>query len=106
MTSKGFEVGDIVQWTSQAAGSSTTKQGTVVEVVAINTAPKHREQIKDCGRFRPTESYVVKVDRGEKVKPKFYWPLVSLLRMIKSVQSTKAGGITPTDGDVTTVVSG
>ena len=75
----GFRIGDGVQWTSQANGSTRTKQGVVAEVVPAAHKPdrvrfsrlyKH----SGCGCARDHESYVVMVGN----KP--YWPRANVLR--------------------------
>jgi hypothetical protein len=70
MTQK-FVVGDVVEWTSQAAGITRTKQGRVVEVVPPG---KRSVMMLGMGLSRNHESYVVHVKgRGK------YWPIVSRL---------------------------
>ena len=68
-----FSIGEVVEWTSQAAGRSKTKQGVVVAYVAPGERPD-RLQFPDlyknsgCGLGRSVESWVVKVGN------KHYWP--------------------------------
>jgi len=81
---KGFKVGDIVSWSSQAAGTTTTKVGTVVEVVPAGREPT--KMARAVGSTRKHVSYVVDVPRFAKkskqpLKPESYWPIVSLLSM-------------------------
>lgn len=78
-----FKVGDQVKWTSQAGGFTTSKTGTVIEVVPPGESPKTK--VKDAGGPRDHESYVVKLtsyNKGgvEKKKSGIYWPLVRHLQ--------------------------
>lgn len=86
-----FCVGDVVEWTSQANGSHKKKIGKVIEVVAANSTPRHREFGFPGFRGRPHESYIVEVTYPAKTstsaikkvtrrKPRHYWPVASLLR--------------------------
>lgn len=82
-----FKIGDQVEWSSQAQGSETTKQGRIVAVVSAGDRP-NRDNFEDlykgpgCGFGRDHESYVVRVVAGKtgNAKPKHYWPRVSALR--------------------------
>ncbi len=82
-----FKLNDKVTWTSQAQGSTKTKIGTVVQVVA----PKERLRLehKDYGLHgygdpRDHESYVVHVaGQTDKAKGKRYWPRASALKAAK-----------------------
>lgn len=74
---KRFAVGDFVQWKSQAAGSLTSKSGTVVEVVQPKRTPSTFPNVG----LRDHESYIVEVTSPQKPgrkpkKPTRYWPLV------------------------------
>lgn len=75
-----FKIGDMVQWSSQAQGSTAKKVGEVVEVVTTGQRPD-RERFEKlyrnsgCGYGRPERSYVVMVGN----KP--YWPRTSLLSL-------------------------
>ena len=89
-----FKVGDVVEWSSQAQGSTTTKRGVVAEVVGVDRRPdrmlfpalyKH----SGCGYGRDHESYVVLVGK----KP--YWPRAGSLRSTKACQHCNGTGISP-----------
>lgn len=74
-----FQIGDVVTWTSQAAGIPATKTGEIIEVVPPGSPAT---QIRGAGLPRDHESYVVKAkkttDRGRQA---LYWPRVSLLEL-------------------------
>jgi hypothetical protein len=72
-----FVVGQGLSWSSQAQGSSKSKTGLVVEVVAAGARPIG---IPGAGFSRNHESYVVEVPQGRNAKPKKYWPIVSGLQ--------------------------
>lgn len=88
-----FKVGDKVQWTSSAAGTTATKEGKVVLVVEAgrgsarevehflrNNRKTHVSKYGG-GWDRYETSYVVEVSGSTKnSKPKLYWPVASLLR--------------------------
>lgn len=84
-----FKLGDKVSWSSQSAGSTTTKTGEIVLVVPPLTNCKlyvnhnlHADQYTsavDGHGYREHESYVVAVPQGRKARPKLYWPLVKKL---------------------------
>jgi hypothetical protein len=81
-----FKTGDQVTWTSQAAGSSKTKTGEVVEVVAKGSRPNRDMFLSlyrsnGVGFSRNHESYVVMV-KNKKFGVKFYWPMVKNLRSV------------------------
>lgn len=67
----GFKNGDLVTWTSQAAGSWKTKTGTIIRVYP---------QIG-----KRAESYAVSVSapEGSKAKPKIYHPRTSALKKVE-----------------------
>jgi hypothetical protein len=76
-----FNLGDKVEWTSQAQAFAKTKQGEIVEVVTPGERPNHEKFIalyrgSGCGFGRRHESYVVRVGK------KHYWPVVSLLKQV------------------------
>lgn len=84
MTTK-FSMGDIVTWTSQAAGVAKTKTGTVEQVVAAKGYPD-RERFpklyKSSGVGLPRDhvSYVVRVPgKTAKSEGTTYWPRASAL---------------------------
>ena len=78
---KPFFVGDVVTWTSSAAGSTTRKTGRIVEVVDPGASPtvKGRDgfRIWSSVAYRQDRSYVVQVGAA------FYWPRVSHLKPSK-----------------------
>jgi hypothetical protein len=83
-----FSLGDVVTWTSQAAGASLKKQGTVIEVVVPAHTPSSDLGHHAPGTPRDHESYVIEVQqqpRNERRprKPKRYWPIVSLLQKVE-----------------------
>lgn len=73
-----FQIGNRVQWSSQAHGSHKTKEGVVVAVVPAGQLPDRTRFYKlhrgsGVGMPRDHESYVVEVGR----KP--YWPRANKL---------------------------
>lgn len=85
-----FSKGDVVEWTSQAAGISKTKRGIIVAVMPAGVwpgwylndfAPKSKRwnTSKHCnfGDARKRESYIVRV--GDRI----YWPHVKQLRKVE-----------------------
>ncbi len=88
-----FKVGDKVQWTSQAAGSTKTKVGVVVGVVPAASSIERHPVFRDwnerlCyggGLLRNHESYLVAVEYGTPqhgIRKALYWPRVKGLRMV------------------------
>ena len=84
--------GDVVTWTSQAAGSVTKKTGEIVAVVPARVDPRaflkalpSATQMFD-GLPRYIESYLVMTSettrRGE-VRRRLYWPRVSGLVLVE-----------------------
>jgi hypothetical protein len=67
-----FKVGDLVEWTSQAAGITRTKRGEIVEVIAAYKRVNFGGYIRRSTRDH--ESYVVKAN-GRR-----YWPRVAHLK--------------------------
>lgn len=83
-----FIVGDWVTWSSQAAGSRTTKTGVITQVVPAGSTPTG---ISGTGSGRRHQSYVVKVTPMGKhgpISPVLYWPLVSLLQPAEAPRTT------------------
>ena len=80
---KSFEVGDEVEWTSQAAGIVKAKRGTVEMIVPRGKRP----EIKGVGFQRDHVSYVVRVRQynanGKVIRTQCYWPRVSALRLVQ-----------------------
>lgn len=64
-----FDKGDVVTWSSQAAGSWKTKTGTIIAVLSKKGKP---------------DRYVVEVPApsGSKAKPKKYFPRTSALKKV------------------------
>jgi hypothetical protein len=98
-----FTIGQTVEWSSQAAGSTKTKRGRVVAVVP----PSSKEfcnYLYDLGYLlgldyprrydlsaldqtlmygRKQESYIVEVEAEcRHTKPRLYWPRVSALKLV------------------------
>lgn len=83
-----FKVGDFVQWTSQSAGTVTTKQGKVIQVVPPGGAP---EGVRRPGTSRNHESYVVRASydlTNGKKRSKTYWPIASKLQPVAPLEAT------------------
>lgn len=90
MNSKQFEVGDTVEWTSQAGGNTRTKHGRIAEIVPPNTRPN----VPKIAGVRQEISYVVEVSftphdrRGfitgptRTKKPQRYWPRTAGLKLV------------------------
>lgn len=84
-----IEHGDIVTWSSQAAGSAKDKTGIVVEVVPIGGRPSRLRWPQlykgaGVGFGRDHVSFVVEVPPppGSSASPKHYWPRVSGLKKV------------------------
>ena len=75
-----FNVGDRVEWSSQAAGIERLKIGEVVELVLPGHRPEARVDSSGC--VRDHVSYVVRaVAQGRRYrKSALYWPSVAGLR--------------------------
>ena len=83
-----FKKGDIVRWTSQAAGVRNVKEGVVVEVLDEGQVPEHK--IRWPGMSRNHESYLIKArvveSNGTPVegrRVKYYWPKVKNLELVR-----------------------
>lgn len=89
MSINTFQVGDAVEWTSQAGGVQTTKQGTVIHIVPAHHAPyrwpseilnTYSTAATDGARDRSHESYLVAVPgKTPRRRARLYWPRVSAL---------------------------
>lgn len=88
MDSTGFQIGDKVQWSSQAAGHIKVKEGIVARIVPAGVDPRrmvrgteleHMSFMFD-GTARNHQSYFVVVT-GVKGGKKLYWPKVSALKL-------------------------
>jgi hypothetical protein len=88
-----FSIGDVVQWYSQAGGSTTLKTGTVVKSVPpgqdidelldeLETeADYNMTKLRgDHGARRPRFSYLVAVQVTGNARPIVYWPVPERLR--------------------------
>jgi hypothetical protein len=70
-----LNVGDRVEWTSQAGGCTRTKAGIVEVVLRPGEQPAPLSKNRNPGMPRDHESYLVRVKgRG------LYWPRVAALR--------------------------
>jgi hypothetical protein len=88
-----FKKGDAVQWTSQAGGKYTTKEGTVYAVVkagssVFNSFKKDTEDVYTpqfdvtTDKTRKTDSYLVAVKNPvENKKDLLYWPIAKQLEL-------------------------
>jgi hypothetical protein len=77
MSTKTFQVGDRVKWTSQANGGWRKKVGTVIEVVP---AGRYSNLGSGCSP-RKAESYVIEVPgKTPNAKPQIYFPVPSLVK--------------------------
>jgi hypothetical protein len=88
-----FNIGDKVQWASQAQGTMLTKMGTIIVIVNRHKRPPLGKYAKTHiwryggGSSRPEVSYLVEVKRfhkktGKEIKPLLYWPKVKDLRLV------------------------
>lgn len=80
-------IGDAVEWTSQSAGVTKTKRGTIIGIVPRGAPPPR--QIKNPGACRDHESYVVRVEEASRLRPltgrttiRYYWPRVTALTVV------------------------
>lgn len=91
---KKLAAGDTVRWTSQAAGSPTTKEGKIVRVVPAGAYPEMARLSQELyarsnyggGGPRNQDSYVVLVPGGKtaKAKPVLYWPNPAALKLVQA----------------------
>jgi len=88
-----MKIGDKVEWSSQAQGSSTKKEGIICAIIPPRTNPRKIIKGKDAnlrrmfdGWDRDGESYIVKVIPGktDRSKPVLYWPRVSGLKKVEA----------------------
>jgi hypothetical protein len=77
-----MEIGDQVQWTSQAKGCSRTKRGVIVAVVpawqGVREFVPLGMKIDGPGAPRASETYLVQVGQ------RLYWPRVTSLKLINA----------------------
>lgn len=90
-----MKVGDIVEWTSQGAGTAKTKRGKIFHVVPAGTCISKEIAQKALSRWysdqvswssnlegasRSEDSYLVVVAGTRRRFPRVYWPLTKWLR--------------------------
>lgn len=75
-----FKLNDQVRWSSQSAGCTVEKVGTIIEVVAVGAVPTKFKPKNGSATPRNHESYVVRASKpnGRTLN---YWPLVRYLRL-------------------------
>jgi len=92
-----MNIGDMVEWESQSAGSWTAKKGKIVAKIPPGIYPKRTDYGNrayytgthrfcfEPGSVRNQISYLIEVSGGKtaKAKPKLYWPRVSQLKLVK-----------------------
>ena len=79
-----FQVGQMVEWDSQARGTKRTKIGVVIDKLppghTIKSLKNHRDyKLTPHSSIRNHESYIIAVIHPHK-KPEFFHPLVKNLR--------------------------
>lgn len=79
-----FKNGDIVTWSSQSGGNTTTKIGTVVGVIPTGVRPSINDypalyKSNKPGFQRDHESYIIEATNG-----KTYWPRVVGLQLVET----------------------
>ena len=85
----GFQVGNKVQWSSQAAGHIKVKEGIVARIVPVDVVPQNMINGSELehisrqfdGMARNHESYLVVVT-GPKGGKNLYWPRVSSIKLV------------------------
>ena len=100
MSTQILEVGDRVEWSSQAGGYYKKKEGKVILIVP-GGVPPHRVMFENIvtAKFvtsaidsrtcvRKEVSYVVEVAAKGSGRPHLYWPVVSNLKKIDDAQKT------------------
>lgn len=84
MSMRVFQLGDIVEWSSQSAGIRTTKRGEIVAIVpswaSVENCTTFR--INNPGMWRAHESYVIRASATGNPPLRTYWPVVSLLKKV------------------------
>jgi hypothetical protein len=75
-----FKLNDQVRWSSQSAGRTVEKTGTIIEIVAVGVVPTTFKPKKSAARPRNHESYVVRATTPNG-QTSNYWPLVRYLRL-------------------------
>lgn len=84
-----FQLGQTVEWTSQANGCTRTKRGTIVCVVDAGRSVNAKEfpglqKGAPLGLSRQHESYIVRVpNKSGKGAGTHYWPIVSRLSAVE-----------------------
>lgn len=89
-----FQIDDWVEWTSSSGGFTKTKRGQIVEVVPAGSRPDGN-RVRGAGWYRRHESYVVMVRTSPRRKPRYYWPVVSLLKAVENHPSGLSGEHAP-----------
>lgn len=80
-----FTVGQVVMWTSQAAGYTKTKSGVIEAIIEAGALPDRNQFLQlfkgpGVGGSRDHRSYVVRVKgKTDRSAGKLYWPRVSAL---------------------------
>ena len=80
-----FQVGQMVEWDSQARGTKRTKIGVVVGVLSAHMPLRHLPYFETMrinawgGSSRNHKSYIIAVIHPHK-KPEFFWPRVQYLK--------------------------
>lgn len=92
------KIGDMVTWTSQSRGRTTTKTGTIVRVlkksefvqglnpcrIAINEFPRHKRKFSGANiPGRAETGCLVEVIAGPNAAPRLYMPYPSKLTVVK-----------------------
>jgi hypothetical protein len=91
----GFKIGQTVEWTSQANGTTKTKRGEIVAILPERECPRmleifgadyhsrYRSLVDARSLSRHEESYIVAVPgKTKRVRPRLYWPRVSALKAV------------------------
>ena len=85
MSEKSFKVGDHVQWSSQAGGSTKPKIGVIEKTVPAGMPVlDYTQELRWPGGPRQTISYLVRVPgKTAASKGQLYWPHTSRLSVVK-----------------------
>ncbi len=101
-TTEPLQVGTIVHWSSQAAGTTKHKQGVIIGFIP---ADKRMDELTFCCRvfehistsqdksgslISQSDRYLIRVDRvsakGEQLQPWYYAPRVSAVKVLEQEQ--------------------
>lgn len=83
-----FQVGNLIEWRSQAHGNWRTKIGVVMQVIPAGSPPnrfidQHKLwKIDGPGEPRNHESYIIAIPHPDK-PTEFFWPKVGVLTKAK-----------------------